>query len=140
METIMKTVTKTQVVTETETKYVAFDGTVFAKRYECEDYEKEAVLKRKDVIVFDKLTNCLPFFYEENWAQNDYLYVMPTTEEAIKAIENIYEFNYGTTKLIPNQIYCFEMSDGWSSCIPVEELKDQVKSFFGYMNININFS
>ncbi len=136
MKIIKKEIVTT--ITETETKYEAFDGVIFDKKEACYKHEKELVLKRNDIVVYDFLTNCLPFFYDENWDGHDYYYIMPTTEEACVAIKNAYNFDF-PTELIPNNIYYIDTTDDWSGCYPIEELKDQVKSFFKYLNIKVDF-
>ncbi len=135
MKEIIKTVTETKTIEKKVIYYVASDGTEFTSKEECKFYEEKMIYYRDDIVVFDTLTDCVPFFYDENYRDYSYHYIMPKTETAAREIGNLFE-----TNMFPNKIYCIEDAGDWVDVYPIDELKQQIKDFFNRMNITVNFS
>lgn len=108
----------------------------------------KTIFEREDIIRFTKgLNNRALFFYDAFEGYNDesysYDYIMPTTREAVEELEDYLDEESAEydCEIMPNEIYCIQYTyDDRVFVFSVEDMKEEIKSYFKYLGINVSFS
>ena len=138
----MKEQTKTMMVEQQRTVYIANDGTEFTSRYACEDYEEELREKilAESVEEIKEAEGFAPCDGNENMEHWEYLWYKVKTKEDVLALEEAYGDCVPHPVSYPEYINIQKGYDGdcWSTTLSAT--KDYVERFFSNFGITVTFT
>ena len=138
----MKEQTKTVMVEQKQTVYVANDGTEFERRYDCEVYEEELneKLLAESVERIKEADGFAPCDGNENMEYWEYLWYKVKSDEDVAVLEQAYGDCVDHLVSYPEYINIQKGYDGDCLSTTLSATKDYVERFFSKFGITVTFT